>query len=194
MLLRAPKSDVIVLAVTFLLTVLVDLTVAVQVGVVLAAFLFMRRMAEVTSVDAVAREFREAPDGTMLGDPEGVARRDVPVGVEVYEINGPFFFAAAEKLKDVLTFVARKPKVFILRMRNVPAIDATGIRVLDDLHDSLVRHGVMFLIAGLQAQPRLALERAGRLDRYGRENLAADLDEALERSRRILAAGEAPAR
>ncbi|HTO77239.1 MAG TPA: SulP family inorganic anion transporter [Thermoanaerobaculia bacterium] len=193
MLLRAPKSDVIVLAVTFFLTVVVDLTVAVQVGVVLAAFLFMRRMAEVTSVDAVAREFREAPDGTMLGDPEGVARRDVPAGVEVYEINGPFFFAAAEKLKDVLSFVARKPRVFILRMRNVPAIDATGIRVLDDLHDGLVRHGVVFLIAGLQAQPRLALERAGRLDRYGRENLAADLDEALERSRRILAAGEAPA-
>ncbi len=192
MLLRAPKSDVTVLAVTFLLTVLVDLTVAVQVGVVLAAFLFMRRMAEVTSVEVVAREFRDAPDGTMLADPGGVARREIPDGVEVYEINGPFFFAAAEKLKDVLTFVARKPRVFILRMRSVPAIDATGIRVLDDLHDSLVRHRVMFLIAGLQAQPRLALERAGRLDRYGRESFVADLDEALERARRMLGSGGAP--
>jgi SulP family sulfate permease len=186
MLLRAPKSDVAVLAVTFLLTVLVDLTVAVQVGVVLAAFLFMRRMADVTSVDSVAREFRDAPDGTMLEDPGGVARRDIPAGVEVYEINGPFFFAAAEKLEEVLPLVARKPHVFILRMRNVPAIDATGIRVIDDLHDRLVRHGAAFLIAGLQAQPLLALERAGRLDRYGRENLLGDLDEALERSRRIL--------
>jgi SulP family sulfate permease len=187
MLLRAPKSDVAVLAVTFLLTVLVDLTVAVQVGVVLSAFLFMRRMADVTSVDSITREFGEAPDGTMLGDPGGVARREIPQGVEVYEINGPFFFAAAEKLKDVLSFVTRRPKVFILRMRNVPAIDATGIRVLDDLHDSCARHRVAFLIAGLQAQPRLALERAGRLDRYGRENLADDLDAALDIGKKYLA-------
>src|SRR5438270_2112900 len=171
-LLRGPKSDVAVLLVTFLLTVLVDLSVAVQVGVVLAAFLFIRRMAEVTNVEMVAREFREAPDGTMLGDPESVARREIPAGVEVFEINGPFFFAAAEKVKDTLSFVARRPKVFILRMRNVPAIDATGIRVLDDLHASSVQHGVAFLIAGLHAQPFLALDRAGRLDRYGRENLA----------------------
>jgi len=186
-LLRGPRSDVAVLLTTFLLTVLVDLTVAVQVGVVLAAFLFIRRMAEVTNVEMVSREFREAPDGTMLGDPESVARREIPPGVEVYEINGPFFFAAAEKVKETLSFVARRPKVFILRMRNVPAIDATGIRVLDDLHDSSIRHGVPFLIAGLHAQPYLALDRAGRLDRWGRDNLAGDLDEALVRARQILA-------
>jgi SulP family sulfate permease len=194
MLLRTPRSDVIVLLATFLLTVLIDLTVAVQVGIVLAAFLFIRRMAEVTNVETVAREFREAPDGTMLQDPGGVARRRIPAGVEVYEINGPFFFAAAEKLKDVLSFVARRPKVFILRMRNVPAIDATGIRVLDDLHDSSIRHGVAFIISGLQAQPLVALERAGRLDRYGRQNLAGDLDEALERAREILSRGPGPPR
>jgi len=185
---------VIVLLATFLLTVLVDLTVAVQVGIVLAAFLFIRRMAEVTNVETVAREFREAPDGTMLQDPGGVARRRIPAGVEVYEINGPFFFAAAEKLKDVLSFVARRPKVFILRMRNVPAIDATGIRVLDDLHDSSVRHGIAFLISGLQAQPLVALERAGRLARYGRQNLAGDLDEALERAQEILSHVPGPPR
>ncbi len=194
MLLRTPRSDVIVLLATFLLTVLVDLTVAVQVGIVLAAFLFIRRMAEVTNVETVAREFREAPDGTMLQDPGGVARRRIPTGVEVYEINGPFFFAAAEKLKDVLSFVARRPKVFILRMRNVPAIDATGIRVLDDLHDSSVRHGIVFLISGLQAQPLVALERAGRLDRYGRQNLAGNLDEALERAQEILSHVPRPSR
>jgi SulP family sulfate permease len=188
-LFRSPKSDVSVLLATFLLTVLVDLSVAVQVGIVLAAFLFIRRMAEVTNVETVTREFREGPDGTMLQDPGGVARRDIPAGVEVYEINGPFFFAAAEKLKDVLSFVARRPKVFVLRMRNVPAIDATGIRVLDDLYESSLRHGVAFLIAGLQAQPSVALERAGRLDRFGRQNLADDLDEALERAREILSRG-----
>jgi SulP family sulfate permease len=186
-LLRAPKSDVAVLLVTFLLTLLVDLTVAVQIGIVLAAFLFMRRMADVTNVEAVTREFRESPDGTMLGDPDGVARRAIPAGVEIYEINGPFFFAAAEKLKEVLSFVARRPRVFILRMRNVPAIDATGIRVLDDLHRDATRHGVAMLIAGLRPQPAAALERAGRLESYGRENLAAELDEALARARKILA-------
>jgi SulP family sulfate permease len=188
MLLRAPRSDVLVLMATFLLTVLVDLTVAVQVGIVLAAFLFIRRMAEVTNVETVTREFREAPDGTMLQDPGGVARREIPKGVEVYEVNGPFFFAAAEKLKDVLSFVARRPRVFILRMRNVPAIDATGIRVLDDLHADAARHGIAFLIAGLQAQPLAALDRAGRLDGFGRQNLAGDLDDALVRAREILSA------
>jgi len=186
-LLRSPRSDVAVLLVTFLLTVLVDLTVAVQVGIVLAAFLFMRRMAEVTSVEDFTREFREAPDGTMLGDPDGVARRSIPAGVEIFEIHGPFFFAAAEKLKEVLSFVARRPRVFILRMRNVPAIDATGIRVLDDLHRDAVRHGVALVIAGLQPQPAAALERAGRLDAYGRENLTVGLDEALSRAAEILA-------
>ena len=186
-LLSGPRSDVAVLLVTFLLTILVDLTVAVQVGVVLAAFLFIRRMAEVTNVEMINREFREAPDGTMLADPDSVARREIPAGVEVYEINGPFFFAAAEKVKETLNFVAKRPKVFILRMRNVPAIDATAMRVLDDLHDSSVRHRVAFLIAGLHAQPLVALDRAGRLDRYGRENLMPDLDEALARAREILA-------
>ena len=187
MLLSGPKSDVAVLVATFILTVLVDLSVAVQVGVVLAALLFIRRMAEVTNVEMITRELREAPDGTMFDDPGGVARRQIPPGVEVYEINGPFFFAAAEKVKETLNFVAKRPKVFILRMRNVPAIDATAIRVLDDLHHSSVHHGIAFLIAGLHAQPLVALDRAGRLDRYGRENLTADLDEALARAREILA-------
>jgi len=176
---RAPRGDVIVLLATFLLTVLVDLTVAVQVGVVLAAFLFMKRMADVTNVSAITREFQESPDGTMSSDPEGVARRQIPEGVEIYEVNGPFFFGAADKIKDVLGVVARKPRVFILRLRNVPAIDATGIRVLDDLSDTFRHKGIRFILAGLHAQPLFALDRAGRLDRYGRENLAGDLDEAL---------------
>jgi len=179
---RAPKSDVMVLAVTFLLTVLVDLTVAVQAGVVLAAFLFMKRMADVTNVAAITREFQESPDGTMTSDPDGIARRVVPEGVEVYEVNGPFFFGAADKIRDVLDVVARKPRVFILRLRNVPAIDATGIRVLDDLAGTFGRQGIRLILAGLHAQPLLALDRAGFLDRYGRENVVADLDEALARA------------
>ncbi|MGH9441134.1 MAG: SulP family inorganic anion transporter [Thermoanaerobaculia bacterium] len=185
-LLRTPRSDVMVLLVTFLLTVLVDLTVAVQAGIVLAALLFMKRMADVTNVEAISREFRETADGTMTADPGGVFRHVVPPGIEIYEVNGPFFFGAADKIKDVLQFVAKKPRVFILRLRNVPAIDATGIHVLDDLYESFARKEIAFLIAGLQAQPLMALDRAGRLDRYGRENLSDDLDGALRKAAEIL--------
>ena len=178
-LFRTPKSDVAVLLTTFFLTVLIDLTIAVQVGVVLAAFLFIKRMADVTNVGAVTQELTDAPDGTMDGDAEGVARRHIPPGVEVYEVNGPFFFGAADKIKDVLHFVARKPRVFVLRMRNVPAIDASGIRVLDDLFQSFRHRGIRFVIAGIHAQPLVALDRAGKLDAYGRNNIVATLDEAL---------------
>lgn len=184
-LIRTPRGDVAVLLITFVLTVLVDLTVAVQVGVVLAAFLFMKRMADVTNVETITSELEDAPDGTMTSDPDGIARRQVPAGVEVYEVNGPFFFGAADKIRDVLGQVARKPRVFILRMRNVPAIDASGIHVLNDLHESFARRGIHFLIAGIQPQPLRALERAGCLDRYGRANFAPDLDAALALARRL---------
>ena len=184
-LLRTPKSDVAVLLTTFLLTVLVDLTVAVQVGVVLAAFLFIKRMADVTNVGMVTQEWNDETDGTMIGDADGVARRRIPEGVEVYEVNGPFFFGAADKIKDVLHFVAKKPRVFVLRMRNVPAIDASGIRVLDDLFRSFSHQNIRFFISGIQAQPRTALERAGRLDEYGRDNFFPSLDGALEAASRV---------
>ena len=183
-LLKTPKSDVAVLLITFVLTLFVDLTVAVEVGVVLSAFLFMKRMADVTNVGAIRDELTDAPDGTMVSDTEGVARRKIPAGVEVYEVNGPFFFGAADKIKDVLHFVAKKPRVFILRMRNVPAMDASGIRVLDDLFESFSRQGIRFVIAGIHTQPLSALDRAGRLDRYGRDNFVATLDEALDAARK----------
>ena len=178
-LFKTPKGDVAVLLTTFFLTVLIDLTVAVQVGVVLAAFLFIKRMADVTNVGAVTRELTDAPDGTMTEDTEGVARRRIPDDVEVYEVNGPFFFGAADKIKDVLHLVAKKPRVFILRMRNVPVMDASGIRVLDDLFRSFAHQGIRFLIAGIQAQPLAALEGAGKLDEYGRDRFVATLDDAL---------------
>ena len=188
-LFKTPRSDVAVLLTTFLLTILVDLTVAVQVGVVLAAFLFIKRMADVTNVGALTRELTDAPDGTMAADADGVARRAIPDRVEVYEVNGPFFFGAADKIKDVLHVVARKPRVFILRMRNVPVLDASGIRVLDDLFESFSHQGIRFLISGIQSQPLAALERSGRLDRYGRDNFTPTLDAALEAAGRIVTNG-----
>src|SRR5690606_30615555 len=129
----APRSDLIVLLATFVLTVVIDLTVAIQVGMVLAAFLFMRRMAEVTNVQAVSREFREDGPDPYLTDLNAAQRRSIPRGVQVYEINGPFFFGAAETFKERVSAVEGRPRVLIIRMRNVPAVDSTGLHALGEL-------------------------------------------------------------
>jgi SulP family sulfate permease len=178
----APRSDVAVLLTTFLLTVFVGLTVALEVGLVLAAFLFMRRMAEVTNVSAITHELRE-PTDDFESDPNAVARRDVPPGVEVYEITGPFFFGAAATLRDRLGEVATKPRVLILRLRHVPAIDSTGLHALRDLVDRGRRDGTLVVLADVHAQPVVALERSGMYDALGEENIHGNLDDALNRAR-----------
>jgi len=164
-LLRAPKSDIFVLIITFALTVFVDLTVAVQVGVVLASLLFMRRMAEVTNIEGIA-ETEEADE--LMPQRRGVA---------VYEVNGPFFFGAADKLKDVLGEIDKKPKAFILRMRNVPAIDATGIHALEQLALKCRKQGIPLILSEVREQPRSALERSRNAELFA--NRARTLDEAL---------------
>jgi SulP family sulfate permease len=185
--LRAPRSDVLVLMATFLLTVLVDLTVAIQVGMVLAAFLFMKRMAEVTNVAVVTRELSEP--GTPSTDESGaVFRREIPRGVEVYEINGPFFFGAAESFKNALGQVASRPKVLIIRMRNVPAMDATGLSAFKDLVKQSRKEGTAVYITEIHAQPMVALARSDLLDELGEENVLGSLDEGLERARAALRA------
>jgi sulfate permease, SulP family len=179
---RAPKSDLAVLLTTFFLTVLVDLTVAVEVGLVLAAFLFMRRMAEVTNVSAITREFQEdADDGE--GDPNAVRRRAVPAGVEVYEINGPFFFGAAEKFKETLTQLRDRPEVLILRMRNVPAIDSTGLHALRDVVRRFRGAGARVILAEVHAQPMVALQRSALGDEVPEEDLVGNIDDALNLAR-----------
>ena len=175
-LLRAPRSDVLVLVTTFVLTVVIDLTVALQVGMVLAAFLFMKRMAEVTSVQSITRDMLDQND---VVDPQSIALRDVPRGVEVFEIDGPFFFGAAERFKEALDEMGRRPKALILRLRHVPAIDATGIVLLRDLHRRSAAEGTSLLLEGLQAQPRSALERAGVLDEIGATRIFMTIDDAI---------------
>jgi SulP family sulfate permease len=174
--LKAPRSDVIVLVTTFLLTVIVDLTVALQVGMVLAAFLFMKRMAEVTNVQSVTSQI---DDGTEDDGDGSIRTRVVPRGVEVYEIDGPFFFGAAERFKEALGEVGRRPKVLVLRLRKVPAIDATGLSLLHDLLHRSRRQGTQIVLSGVQPQPRAALERAGLLDDIGASRVVGDIDEAL---------------
>jgi sulfate permease, SulP family len=182
--LSAPKSDALVLLTTFLLTVLVDLTTGIGVGMVLASFLFMKRMAEVTNVTVVSDEFKDArPSRDQSG---AIYRRKVPKGVEVYEINGPFFFGAAEKFKDTLSEISKKPKVLIVRMRNVPAIDSTALHALRDLVRRTRKDGTLFLLSDIQDQPRLALERSELLDEIGEQYLCPDIDDALALARKHL--------
>ena len=187
--LRGPRSDVVVMLVTFFLTVLIDLTVAVQVGIVLAAFLFMRRMAEVTNVTSFSggEETEEDP-----GDPNALSGRSVPPGVEVYEVNGPFFFGAASKFRDTLATVSQRPRVLIVRLRNVPAIDATGLHALREVISKSAAEGTRVILSDVHAQPMAALARTELLDAVGEENLVGHIDEALAVARKHLGLPEGP--
>jgi SulP family sulfate permease len=184
-LLKSPKSDVAVLLVTFALTVLIDLTVAIQVGVVLAAFLFMQRMSAVAQVSSITEDFREEEKDDM-DNPRAISKRAVPPGVEVFEIFGSLFFGAIERFKDAMRRVEKNPKVLIIRMRMVPAIDATGLQVLEDVLERTRREGGTLLLAGVADQPLKAMEQSGLLDNLGRENLMPNIDAALARAREIL--------
>jgi SulP family sulfate permease len=190
-LLRAPKSDVAVLLITFALTVFVDLTVAVQVGIVVASLLFMKRMADLTHIEGVSVGDAAADDPDEITQVRKRKRilggREIPAGVEVYEVNGPFFFGAADKLKDVMSEIAKPPKVFILRMRNVPAIDATGLHALEQMAKKCRAQGTTLLLTEIRPQPLRALVRAGKLQAFGgREGLAKTLDMALDRAVKIV--------
>jgi len=187
--LRSPRSDVAVLLVTFGLTVLVDLVVAIEVGMVLAAFLFIKRMAEVTNVSAVTSELEDDPDAELL-DPNAVSRRRVPAGVEVYEINGPFFFGAAELFKDTLARIARKPKVLIIRMRHVLALDSTGMHALKDVVHRSRRDGTTVLLSDVHMQPLVALTGSVVLEEIGKDHLFGNLDDALNHARRLMGVPE----
>ncbi|MCK6620840.1 MAG: sulfate permease [Calditrichaceae bacterium] len=182
-LFRSPKSDILVLLASFLLTVLIDLTVAIEVGIVLAAFLFMHRMATVTQTGYVTESLREEEEGD---DPLALSKREVPEGVEVFEIYGPFFFGAADQFKDALRVVERIPKVLILRIRHVFAMDATALRALEDVYEKSRKDGTVLVLSGVHAQPLMALERSGLLERIGEENVHLNIDDALNRARAIL--------
>jgi sulfate permease, SulP family len=180
-MLRSPIGDVAVLIATFLLTVLLDLTVAIQVGVVLSALLFMQRMAQLTQVTRLDSE------SFSLEDPEETetARPRLPKGVEVFEIFGPFFFGAADKFQTALQLV-NNTKVLIIRMRMVPAIDATALAALESQVRKAQANGMRVILAELQVEPRRTLERAGLVELLGVDQIQPSLEGALAQAQRLL--------
>jgi SulP family sulfate permease len=168
--LRSPRSDVAVLLTTFALTVFVDLTVAISVGMVLASFLFIRRMASVTSVTMVTDDLAD----------DAIDTRRVPAGVEVFEITGPLFFGAAAAFRDTLGSVADNPRLLIVRMRHVSAVDSTGLRALSELVHRCRRQGTTVYVSEMHTQPLAALEASSTLDDIGRGNIFPTLNDALD--------------
>ncbi len=181
---RYPKSDIVVLLITFGLTVVIDLTVAIQVGIVLSMFLLMNRMSNVTQAGFITNALKE-------DDPEhdqhAVKDRQVPAGVEVFEINGVFFFGAVDLFKSALSGQQKKPAVFILRLRQVISIDAAALKALEELLEKFRREGTSLILSGVHAQPLHAMDKAGVLEKIGRENVTPNIDAALARARVLLA-------
>jgi sulfate permease, SulP family len=173
---RGPRADFGVLIVTFLLTVVFDLTIAVGVGLTMAGALFVRRMEEITHIRLVTPETEmDVGGGSIRG-------KDVPEGVLVYRIEGPFFFGAAEKLEAAVERYSTAPRVVIFRMRTVPVVDATGLHALEVMLDKFHRKHTQLILSGVQPQPMKVLYNARFIDKIGLDNVCANIDSALERA------------
>ncbi len=176
--LKGSKSDAAVLLTTFGLTVLVDLTVAIEIGMILAAFLFMRKMMQASSVQGVS-QINQADE--MFNPAE------LPEGVDVFEINGPMFFGAAYKFKDAMKVIENPARVLIIRMRNVPVIDATGIRVLIEVHKEMKRQGTKLVLAEVNSlQVMGELKKVRLLFQIGKGNIRDTFENALKRANYLL--------
>ena len=185
-LLRSTKSDFSVMVLTFALTVIFDLTIAVGVGLSMAAVLFVRRMEEISHIRLVT------PESEMDSGGGSIRGKDVPEGVLVYRIEGPFFFGAAEKLETALERYSTVPRVVIFRVRTVPAIDASGLHALEIMLDKFHRKGTRLILSGVQPQPMKVLYNAGFVDKIGLDNICANIDVALTRARALLAGTPPP--
>ncbi len=182
----APRGDRLVLAATFLLTVFVDLTIAIEVGMVIAAFSFMHRMAQMVEVSAgVPLRLDDEPDGDAASPGED-QRAGLPKGVEAFRIRGPLFFGAANRLDNLMDRMPKPPKVFILRMGLVPFIDASGVHALQALAERCRRQGIVLILSGLQPQPLRVTGRMSHEPRPGDPHLVADFPAALALARELV--------
>lgn len=183
-ILRGQRSDVIVMLTTFSLTVLFDLTIAIEIGMVLAAFLFLRRMAEVGDVRRVEEQVAELDDPRS---PDSLHHYPIPAGVQVFEINGPLFFGVAHKFKEAMRRVDKPPKAIVLRMRLVPTVDETGIHNLREFVHNMQARGVKVILSGVSPQLYEELHEARILFLVGKKNVFAHISVALERARECVA-------
>lgn len=170
-LFSAPRKDIIVLITVFTLTVLVNITVAVQVGMILAAFLFMKQMSDMADVVSTARFFDENIKEEVHSELTTLNKHEIPEGVEIYEITGPFFFGVADRLKNLLNGLERPPKVFILRMKQVPSIDASGMHALEEFFIECKRQGTLLLLSEVRKNPLRDLQRFHFSTLIGKEHI-----------------------
>jgi SulP family sulfate permease len=176
------RTDFIVLLAAFGLTIVFDLTVGVGAGLLMAAVLFVRRMEEISHVHLLTPDNDPEFDGSF-----SLRGKQVPDGVILFRFHGPFFFAAADKLEAALRGSGGRPKVVVFRMRNVPSMDATGLQAFRTAVDKLRRDRVKLFITGIQPQPMSVLHKTGVADLIGLENFCGDIDEALEKGRKLCA-------
>ena len=184
MLLKNPKSDITVLVITFLLTIIFDLTIAIEVGLVIACLLFMRRMAETTDVKVVLDEIDPYEDTDLKH--ENNEHLIIPKGVEVYEINGPYFFGAGNRFEEIMANMGDRPKVRIIRMRKVPFVDSTGIHNLSNLCLMSQKEGIQIVLSGVNPKVHKVLEHAGFYDMIGEENICSHINIALAKAKEIV--------
>lgn len=186
-LMRNPKSDVSVLLITFFLTILFDLTVAIEVGLIIACLLFMKRMSETTDVKVVLDEIDPNEDADIRAG--NLEHLTIPKGVEVYEINGPYFFGAGNRFEEVMAGFGDRPKVRIIRMRKVPFVDSTGIHNLTNLCLMSQKEGIKIVLSGVTPKVQATLAKAGFGGIVGEANICGHIDLALARAKQLL--GEA---
>ena len=182
-LLKNPKSDITVLLITFFLTVIFDLTVAIEVGLVIACLLFMRRVAETTEISVITDEINPNEELDIAVNEESLM---VPKGVEVYEINGPYFFGIANKFEEQMVQLGDRPKVRIIRMRKVPFIDSTGIHNLTNLCKMSKKERVTIVLSGVNEKVHHVLEKSGFYELLGEENICENINVAIDRANQII--------
>jgi SulP family sulfate permease len=180
---RGPRSDMAILFITFGLTVMVDLVVALEIGMVLAAFLFMKKMADLSHINQITEEINDVKD---IEDPEATGNYIIPKGVEIYEVNGPLFFGAAYKFRDALKLSDRKPKILIIRMRYVPTIDATGLHHLKEIVKDFQHKKIKIIISGIQPEVYKKLEKSRIVFLIGKKNIKNHIKLSIDRANKII--------
>lgn len=183
-LMKNPKSDVAVLLITFFLTIIFDLTIAIEVGLIIACLLFMKRMAETTDVKVIMDEID--PNDELDITKGNLEHLTIPKGVEVYEINGPYFFGAGNRFEEIMATLGDRPRVRVIRMRKVPFVDSTGIHNLTNLCIMSQKEGIQIVLSGVNSTVRSTLEKSGFNELVGENNICSHINLALKRANEII--------